>query len=303
MQHALLCRRFWSAQLGLTWKEMIPSSKKYPGTTPLWMLWKAPQLSCPTTLSCKKDGPAHFILITHYLQHRNLAGIRGVLIQSSRSIRQITVSIADCCFARVTTQWGLRIPLLQSCFARKTEDHVQDDKWPLAIWLWGCTCWHNFNLPFKQALQHLNVPVQTITCLLASKNEFHNFTRYALQTKITSPHIIHLGKGLPGIQSIPSEIRGFQMQANKNHISRILYINWNLNWDSLAPSISIIEITIASFEFLGCSTCSIKYNRSLMSTNKGIVQTLEIRLRRWNLNSKLVTRCQLDNFAAILELD
>jgi hypothetical protein len=38
----------------------------------------------------------------------------------------------------------------------------------------------------------------------------------------------------------------------------------------------------------------------LMSTNKGIVQTLELRLHRWNLNSKLVTRCQLDNFAAIL---
>ncbi len=165
---------------------MIPSSKRYPGTTPLWMLWKAPQLSCPTIQSCKKDGPAYFILIAHYLQHRNLAGIRGVLIQSSRSRRQITISIADCCFARVTTQWGLRIPLLQSCFARKTENRVQDDKWPLPIWPWGCTCWHNFNLPFKQALQHLNVPVQTITCLLASKNEFHNFTRYGLQTEITS---------------------------------------------------------------------------------------------------------------------
>lgn len=153
----------------LTWKEMIPSSKRYPGTTPLWVLWKAPQLRCPTTLSCKKDGPAYFILITHYLQHRNLAGIRGVLIQSSRSRRQITKSIADCCFARVTAQWGLRIPLLESCFARKTEDHVQDDKWPLPIWPWGCTSWHNLNLPFKQALQHLNVPVQTITCLLQAK--------------------------------------------------------------------------------------------------------------------------------------
>ncbi len=187
-----------------------------------------------------------------------------------------TISIADCCFARVTTQWGLRIPLLQSCFARKTEDHVQDGKWPLPIWPWGCTCWHNFNLPFKQALQHFNVPVQTITCLLASKNEFHNFTSYGLQTKITSPHIIHLGKGLPGIQSIPSQIRVFQMQANKNHISRILYINWNLNRDSLAPSISTIEITIASVEFLGCSTCSINQIEVWWALIKGLFKHLKL---------------------------
>jgi hypothetical protein len=107
----------------------------------------------------------------------------------------------------------LRIPSLQSCFARKAEDHVRHDKWPLPIW--GCsysiTCWHNFNLPFKQALPHLNVPFQTIPCLLASKNEFHNFTMHGLQTKITSPHIIHLSKGFLGIQSIPSEIRVFQI--------------------------------------------------------------------------------------------
>jgi len=61
----------------------------------------------------------------------------------------------------------------------------------------------------------LNVPVQTITCLLASKNEFHDFTRYGLQTESTSPHIIHLGKGLPGIQSIPSEIRVFKCRQTR----------------------------------------------------------------------------------------
>jgi hypothetical protein len=73
----------------------------------------------------------------------------------ARSRRQVTMSIADCCcISRSATQWGLGLPLLQSCFVRKAEDHVRHDKWPLPIW--GCsysiTCWQNINIPFKQTL-------------------------------------------------------------------------------------------------------------------------------------------------------
>jgi hypothetical protein len=78
--------------------------QEVPRYNPTVGAMKGTTIKVPPTLSCKKDGPAYFILTTHYLQHRNLAGIRGVLIQSSRSRRQITISIADCCFARVTAQ-------------------------------------------------------------------------------------------------------------------------------------------------------------------------------------------------------
>ncbi len=133
-------------------------------------------------------------------------------IIKERSRSQIIILIADYCFSNVTTQWVLKIFSLQSYFARKTKDHVWHDKWPLPIW--GCsynvTYWHNFNLPFKQALPHLNVLFQTIPCLLESKSEFHNFTIMVCKQKLWILTSSTWTKVFLGIQSIPSEIRVFK---------------------------------------------------------------------------------------------
>ncbi len=70
-------------------------------------------------------------------------------------------------------------------------------------------------LALQTSLATLECPGSDNYMFIASKNEFHDFTRYGLQTKSTSPHIIHLGKGLPGIQSIPSEIRVFKCRQTR----------------------------------------------------------------------------------------